>query len=184
MEWPPTGVFEALMERAQASFGEVQLVKSRPTVVQKRSSLHWKMAIVLTLLVCVALGTAWSARGDVFGDVLDDRLERLREVGGVRVIRSDITSAGLTGVALHDVIVRRPDEGGSLWFAVERMEVYPDILAAMTLDFRPRKIVLDGVEMNIVTGNGKSGSDTKGDLVLGEISDSSLGGRLLVGVGI
>ncbi len=117
-----------------------------------------RIAIVASALLIALVGAMWLVRTEsVAGGVLDARLAELRERSGVRVVRSDVEPVGLTGVALHNVIVRRPDDGGSLWLAVERVEVYPDLLAALTGEAWPARIVLRGVELNVVLGEGEQG---------------------------
>lgn len=113
---------------------------------------RWAFALVLLVLLPASL---YAARTEmVLGGALDDRLERLRELTGVRVVRSDVSPAGLTGVQLRNVLVRRPDDGGSLWLAVEHLEIYPDVLALMGGRLRLGHVIMDGVETNLVFGEG------------------------------
>ncbi len=121
---------------------------------QRSARGRWRLGAVLIALALLPALLYFARTETGCGWLIDGQLEALRQRTGIRVVRGSATPVGWTGVSMSNVLVRRPDDGGSLWLAIEHLEVYPDVLAALAGDVRPAEVTLGGVEANILLGEG------------------------------
>lgn len=125
-----------------------------------RATVLRRLKGVVALLAAIGILPVmwWFVRTEpAIGVLADDAIARVTHGTGLRVIRGRVAPHGWTGVELRDVIVRRPDETGSLWLAVDHIYIDPDLGALLTGDVRIRSVVLDGVEANIEVAEGDRG---------------------------
>ena len=106
----------------------------------------------------------WFVRTEpAVGTIADDVIARATRDTGLRVVRGRVAPHGWTGVEIRDVLVRRPDDTGSLWLAVDHVYIEPDFGALFRGEIRVESVVFDGVEANVQVAAGD-----RGDLALVE----------------
>ncbi|MBH23077.1 MAG: hypothetical protein CMH57_01190 [Myxococcales bacterium] len=126
---------------------------------EPRRHVRWTLVLVV-MIVLAALGSllSWVVRLEpICGPLLDEWMAAAGERAGVTLERGAINPRNLTGLEVHDLIIRR-GAGGSVLASLDTLTIYPSLTALLGDGVEPGVLEADGLKVYIqLAPEGESG---------------------------